>query len=236
MNKFKSKGLKASKLSTYYFSTLYTTLPHHLFKDKLIDLMEKTFSREKEHYLACNKERAVCTKVIIYGPVKTFVKSLFIFWIIFFIIFGNKIYRQTIGIPMGAYCASLVADLFLFCYERDFMKSLSRENQADIIEAFNSTSRYLDHLLNIDNIYFEHMVDRIYPAELQLNKANSSDTEAPSIDLNLSISNGTVSTKIYDKRDDFDLISHSSVVMSLGVPRMECTYLNLIVSLEHLLT
>ena len=53
-----------------------------------------------------------------------------------------------------------------FCYERDFMKSLSRENQADIIEAFNSTSRYLDDLLNIDNIYFDQMVDRIYPTEL----------------------------------------------------------------------
>ena len=50
---------------------------------------------------------------------------------------------------MGTNCVPLVADLFLFCYERDFMKSLSRENQADIIEAFNS--RYLDDLLNIDN-------------------------------------------------------------------------------------
>ena len=59
----------------------------------------------------------------------------------------------------------LVADLFLFCYERDFMKSLSRKNQADIIEAFNSTSRYLDDLLNIDNIYFDQMVDRIYPTD-----------------------------------------------------------------------
>ena len=53
---------------------------------------------------------------------------------------------------MGANCVPLVADLFLFCYERDFMKSLSRENQADIIEAFDSTSRYLDDLLHIDNI------------------------------------------------------------------------------------
>ena len=59
------------------------------------------------------------------------------------------------------------------------MKSLSRENQADIIEAFNSTSRYLDDLLKIDNIYFDQMVDRIYPTKLQLNRANSSDTEAP---------------------------------------------------------
>ena len=96
-----------------------------------------------------------------------------------FIRFGTKLYRQTIGIPMETNCAPLVADLILFCYERDFMKSLSRENQADIIEAFNSTSRYLDDLLNIDNIYFDTMVDRIYPTELQLNRANSSYTEAP---------------------------------------------------------
>ena len=65
-------------------------------------------------------------------------------------------------------------------------------------------SRYLDDLLNIDNIYFDQMVDLIYHTELQLNRANSSDTEAPFLDLNLCISNGTVSSKIYDKRDDFD--------------------------------
>ena len=117
-----------------------------------------------------------------------------------FIRFGTKLYRHIIDIQMGTYCAPLVADLFLFCYEIDFMKSLSPENQADIIEAFNFTSRYLDDLLNIDNIYFEQMVNRIYPAELQLNKANSSATEAPFLALNLSISNGTVSNKNYDKR------------------------------------
>ena len=75
------------------------------------------------------------------------------------------------------------------------MTSLSGDNQADIIEAFNSTSRYLDDLLNIDNHYFEGMVNQIYPPELQLNKANTSDTEAPFLDLNLSISNGFVSSK-----------------------------------------
>ena len=78
-----------------------------------------------------------------------------------------------------------------------------RENQADILEAFNSTSRYIDDLLNVDKIYFDQMVDGIYPTELQLNTANSSDTEAPFFDLNLCISNGTVSTKIYDKTGRF---------------------------------
>ena len=105
---------------------------------------------------------------------------------------------------MGTNCAPLVADLLLFCYERDFMLSLSDNNQADIIEAFNSTSRYLDDLLNLDNPYFEQMVSQIYPSELQLNKANSSDTEAPFLDWNLPITNGIVSSKIYDKRDDFN--------------------------------
>ena len=57
-----------------------------------------------------------------------------------FIRFGSKLYRQIIGIPMGTNCALLVADLFLFCYERDFM--LSHNNQTDIIEAFNSNSRH----------------------------------------------------------------------------------------------
>ena len=136
-----------------------------------------------------------------------------------FIRFGTKLYRQTIGFPMGTNCAPLVADLFLFRYERDFMRSLSRENQADIIEAFNSTSRYLDDSLNIDNIYFDQMVDRIYPTELQLNRANSSDTEAPFLDLNLCISNGTVSTKIYDKRDDFDFDIVSFPLLDGDVPR-----------------
>ena len=96
-----------------------------------------------------------------------------------FIRFGSKLCRHSVGIPMGTNCAPFVANLFLLCCERDFMLSLSNNNQTDIIEAFNSTSRYLDDLLNIDTPYFEQMVSRLYPTELQLNKANSSDTEAP---------------------------------------------------------
>ena len=136
-----------------------------------------------------------------------------------FIRFGSKLYRQIVGIPMDTNCAPLVADLFLFCYERDFMLSLSDNNQADIIEAFNSTSRYLDDLLNIDNPYFEQMVGQIYPTELQLNKANSSDTEAPFLDLNLSITNGIVSSKFYDKRDDFNFEIVNLPFLDGDVPR-----------------
>ena len=81
--------------------------------------------------------------------------------------FGTKLYRQIVGTPMGTNCAPFIADLFFFCYERDFMASLSYNKEAEIIQAFNSTSRYLDDLLNIDNPYFEGMVGRIYPPELR---------------------------------------------------------------------
>ena len=108
-----------------------------------------------------------------------------------YIRFGSKLHRQSVGIPMGTICAPLIADLFLFCNERDFMLSLSEDTQSDVIEAFNSTSRYLDGLLNINNTFFDSMVNRIYPSELQLNKANVSDTE----------------TLFLDLRDDFDIVN-----------------------------
>ena len=120
---------------------------------------------------------------------------------------------------MGTNCALLVADLFLFCYERDFMTSLTKEKRYDMIDAFNSTSIYLDDLLNIDNIHFEQMVHRIYSAELQLNKAYASDTETAFLDLNLSIHNDTVSAKIYGKRDDFDFDIVNFPFLDGDVPR-----------------
>ena len=120
-----------------------------------------------------------------------------------FILFGTKLYRQVVGIPMGANCAPLVEDLYLFHYESDFMMSLSDDKQADIIDAFNTTSRYLDDNININNVYFNTMVSQLYPSKLQVYKAYTSDTKATFLGLHLSISNDIVSTKNYDIRDDY---------------------------------
>ena len=72
----------------------------------------------------------------------------------------------------------LLADLLLFCYARDFMVSLSYDKQADIIGALNTTSRYFDDILNINNVYFDNIVSQIYPPECQLKKAYTSDIKA----------------------------------------------------------
>ena len=141
-------------MSTYDFSTLYTTLLHNLIKDKLIDLTERTFQREGSPYLACNDRNAF---FLLQKKLKKYharscqnvCDALTILLDNIFIQFGTKLYRQVVGIPMGTNCVPLVADLFLFCYEGDFMMSLSDDTQADVTDSFNTTSRYLDDILNI---------------------------------------------------------------------------------------
>ena len=168
-------------MSTYYFSTLYTTLPNDLIKDELIDLIERTFNREGSYYHAFNYRN----KFLLRKNLKkyhawscqnvcnalTFYKTTFLFDL-------RKLYRQVVRIPMGTNCAPLVVELFLFYYEREFMMSLSDDKQTDIIDAFNTTFRYLDYILNIDNVYFDNILSQINSSELLLNKANTSDTEA----------------------------------------------------------
>ena len=139
MDKLKARDFNATSLSTYDFSTLYTTLPHNLNKGKLIDLIERTFNREDSPYVACIDRNAFFNSE---KPKKYHAWScqnecyaLTFLLDNIFIRFGTKLYRQVVGIPMGTNCAPLIADLFLFCYERDFMMFLSDDKQADIIAA-----------------------------------------------------------------------------------------------------
>ena len=126
-------------------------------------MIERTFyKKEGKLYLACNDKKAFFTSTDHYIRSCLNVCDALSFLLDnIYIRFGTKLYRQIVGIPIGTNCAPLVADLFLFCYERDFMKDLSSDNQADVIKAFSSTSRYLDDLLNINNPYFEGMVNQI---------------------------------------------------------------------------
>ena len=171
LNKLQSKRNLASTISTYDFSTLYTTLPHDLIKDKLSKLIEKTFARENRPFLACNAIHAFFTdeprRHYTMWTCSEVCNALHFLLDNIFVRYGDTIYRQVIGIPMGTNCAPLVADLFLYCYERDFMLRLKPDSQADIITAFNNTSRYLDDIFNLDNPYFDSLVSPIYPKELK---------------------------------------------------------------------
>ena len=223
IQKLQSLHFNASHISTYDFSTLYTSLPHNLIKQKLSSLVSKIFKNRGHNFLACSESKAFFTD----APTKKYtlftcdecIESLNFLIDNIFVRCGNHIYKQIIGIPMGTNCAPLIADLFLYCYEYEYMQSLSVESQSHLIEAFNRTSRYLDDLLNIDNPHFDSIFQNIYPQELQLNKANVSDQNASFLDLNLSITNNKISIKIYDKRDDFNFDIINFPFLDGDVPR-----------------
>ena len=112
-------------MSTYYYSSLYTTLPSNLINGKLTELIEQTFSREDSLILACIEQCAFFTseqqpKRFNLWSCQKVCDALHYLLDNIFIRFGSKLNRQVVGIPMGN-CAPLVAGLFLFCCERDFM-------------------------------------------------------------------------------------------------------------------
>ena len=116
--------------------------------------------------------------------------------------FDGIVYQQIVGIPMGTNCAPLIADLFLYCYERDFVSNLQKSKRFDLIDKFNDTSRYLDDIFTIDNPAFAEHISDIYPRELQLNKVNTSEKETSFLDLNITVIGNNIHTSVYDKRDD----------------------------------
>ena len=122
-----------------------------------------------------------------------------------FVQFGGRVFQQTIGIPMGTNCAPLLADLFLHSYEADFLQSLLDKKDRKLALSFNLTFRYIDDVLSLNNPRFGDFLHLIYPKELEIKDTTDSEKSASYLDLHLEIdTQGELSTKLYDKRDDFN--------------------------------
>ena len=122
-----------------------------------------------------------------------------------FLIFDGRVLQQTVCLPMGTNCAPLLADLFLYSYEADFIQGLLMKNDKKLTRSFNFTLRYIDDVLSLNNSRFGDFVDRIYPIEFEVKDTTDTDTSASYLDLHLEIdSEGRLRTKPYDKRDDFN--------------------------------
>ena len=122
LNQLMSRGLLASGLSRYDFSTLYTTLPHNQIKEKLTELIEHRFNREGSFYLACYDKLALFTseqprRYKLWSCQKMYDAFHYLLDNIF-IRFASKLYRQIVVIPMGTNCAPLVADSFCFVMKK----------------------------------------------------------------------------------------------------------------------
>ena len=121
-----------------------------------------------------------------------------------FVLFGGRVFQQT-GIPMGTNCDLLLADLFLYSYEADFLQRLLKKNEKKLARSFNFTFHCIDDVLSLNNSRFGDFVDRIYPIELEIKDTTDTDRSASYLDLHLEIdSESRLRTKLYDKRDDFN--------------------------------
>ena len=101
--------------------------------------------------------------------------------------FGGQVFQQTIGIPMGTNCAPLLADLFLYSYEAEFIQKLLSQKQKVIAQSFNYTYRYIDDVLSLSNHNFDQYVDQIYPPELDIKNTTESTRSTSYLDILLSV-------------------------------------------------
>ena len=207
IEKLRLRNFQGSQVSSFDFSTLYTSLPHDLISEKVLSLVIWCFNRESKTYL-CTSDKAGFFSNKTYDSNKCwtcteFSEAFTFFMENIYVQFGGMVYQQIVGIPMGTNCAPLIADLFLYCYERDFMSNLQKSKRFDLIDKFNDTSRYLDDIFTIDNPEFAEHIPDIYPRELHLNKANTWDKETSFLDLNFKVVGSNIHTSVYDKRNDF---------------------------------
>jgi hypothetical protein len=94
------------------------------------------------------------------------------------VVFGDQLFQQSVGIPMGTNCAPLLADLFLYSYEAEFVQKLLQDNNKNLAVSFNHTFRYIDDVLSINNHNFHNYVHLIYLDELEIKDTAESDRSA----------------------------------------------------------
>ena len=183
IEKLRLRNFQGSQVSSFDFSTLYTSLPHDLIKAKVLSLVKWCFDRESKTYL-CTSDKAgffsnkkydsfacwTCTELC---EAFTFLMENI------YVQFDGMVYQHIVGIPMGTNCAPLIADLFLYCYERDFMSNIQKSKRFDLIDKSKDTLDILTiysplitlHLLNIFPIYIQencNWIKQILPTKKHL--------------------------------------------------------------------
>ena len=207
LEKINSKN-NAKTISSFDFSTLYTNIPHSKLLQELSGCIRFIFKGGTKTNISINKYgMARWTK---YGNKTSSNYDLDkILAALKFLLnnchfkFGNKIFRQVVGIPMGSDPAPFFANLFLYRYESRWINKMKKENNV-LARKFGRVFRYIDDLLAInDGDEFERYYSDIYPSELELKKENATNTETNFLELNIRLVSHSFHTKLYDKRDAF---------------------------------
>ena len=216
----KSNRVKGKKLiSTWDFSTLYTTIPLNKLKEKVAVFVRKIFSAvfksKQSKFINCSTKSntAYFTKNMgnnTNASHKSYscddlINEIGIIVDNSYIVFHNVIFRQKIGIPMGTNCAPFLANIFLHVYEYEYLQKLIQNGDIETARSLSNTFRYQDDCIALcDNNVFRDHYANIYPAEMNLENTNISPNVCTFLDLRISIFRGLFRYCSYDKRKNFD--------------------------------
>ena len=198
-----------SSIKSFDFTTLYTTIPHDKLKSSIIwnSFIFKNGNRIYK-YLVLSHEEAYFVKEHSDSNNKysedDIIKMLEFLVDNIFMVFAGKVFQQIVGIPIRTHCAPLLADIFLYSYEAEFIQSLLSTGRKQFASRFNFTYRYIDDVLSINNPKFENYLGQMYPVELEIKDTREQHfcflPGFTSVDREWQ----QLHTSIYDKRDDFN--------------------------------
>ena len=219
---------KATSIQTFDFYTLYTSIPHDLLKSHMNIIINNAFKHKngatQYTHIKVRRNKTYFTNDPLNGGNKY--TASYICNMIEFLVdnihvrFGGHLFRQTVGIPMGTNCAPLLADLFLYSYENEFLGKLIKEGKTKkLARKFNFSYRYIDDLISFNNKRFNEFISDIYPKELIISETTESTSVASYLDqLFTKDENNNITTKLYDKRDAFGFHIVNFPFMSSNIP------------------
>ena len=201
------KDKNITHMETYDFSTLYTALPHRDILANLSKIFKKVFKREGKQFININYYKAYFSSSELANGcsfrVEDMMEILEFILDNIFVKFGDRIFKQVIGIPIGLDSGQDIANLLLFSYESDYVEKISKTNM-NLARKFNLCSRYIDDLFVGNFPNFREHIYKIYPRELEIKPEFNNTREVAYLDLKMKVVNMNLEFSIYDKRDDFN--------------------------------
>ena len=182
---------KATSIQKFDFSTLYTSIPHDLLKSRMNNIINNAFKHKngatRYTHIKVGRNKSYFTSDPFNGDNKYTANDIckMIEFLVdnIYVRFGGQLFRQMVGIPMGTNCAPLLADLFLYSYENEFLDKLIKEGKRKLARRFNLSYSYIDDLISFNNKRFKEFISDIYPKELTISETTESTSVASYLDL-----------------------------------------------------